>query len=557
MIRQPLISVVMPVFNPDVRFLRAAIESVKRQVYERWELCIADDASTDPAVRPWLEEVADSDPRIKVAFRETNGHISAASNSALALATGEWCALLDHDDELAEKALAIVALDIDAHRDAALIYSDEDKIDENGARSDAFFKTDWSPELFLGQNYINHLGAYRTDLLREIGGFREGFEGSQDYDLALRCIERLAPAQIRHVPQVLYHWRTAAGSLAAVVDAKPYAREAARRALADHLRRCKIGGRVEACPENAESHRVVYALPDPPPLVSVIIATRDQAALLEQCIRSLRDRTDYTNLEILIVNNGSQEHATFDLFDTLKRDAGVRVIDDDRPFNFSRLNNEAARVANGEVLAFLNNDVEADEPGWLTEMVSHVVRPEVGAVGARLWFPDGTLQHGGVVLGLGGVAGHVHAGNPRGHPGYFNRAWLQGNYSAVTGACMLVRRSVFEELGGFNEHELTVNFNDIDFCLRLRARGLQVVWTPYANLIHHESASRGHHRSTEEQARFAREAAYMQQKWGAELLTDPFYNPNFSLDLPGYELAFRPRLESRLRSRGCPQRDAA
>jgi GT2 family glycosyltransferase len=383
--------------------------------------------------------------------------------------------------------------------------------------------------------------VYRTDLLRRIGGFREGFEGSQDYDLALRVIEQLAPEQIRHIPRILYHWRTASGSLAAVVDAKPYAREAARRALADHLSRRGISGRVEACPENAESHRVVYELPAEVPLVSVIILTRDRAALLEQCVQSLRAPTAYENLEIVIVDNGSSEAETFALFDRLTSTGAVRVIEDAGEFNFSRLNNAAARAARGEVLAFLNNDIQAEDSGWLAEMVSHAVRPEVGAVGARLWFPNDTLQHAGVVLGLGGVAGHVHARNPRGHPGYYNRTLLQGNYSAVTGACMVVRREVFERLGGFNERELAVNFNDIDFCLRLQRRGLQIVWTPYANLLHHESASRGHHRTPEEQARFAREAAYMQGKWGAELLSDPFYNPNFSLELPGYVLAFPPR----------------
>lgn len=540
--RHPLISVLMPVFNPELRFLRAAIESVKRQVYQRWELCMADDASTHPGVRSILEEAARSDRRINVTFRETNGHISAASNSALHLATGEWCALLDHDDELAEDALAAVAREISEHPDAGLIYSDEDKIDEENARTNPFFKTDWNPELFLGQNYINHLGVYRRDLLRTIGGFREGFEGSQDYDLALRVIEQLRPGQIRHIPRVLYHWRTAAGSLAGVVDAKPYARDAARRAIADHLRRCAIGGRVEPCPENPESHRVVYALPPDLPLVSVIILTRDRVALLEQCVGSVRERSDYPNVEIVVVDNDSTDPATLHFLDQLVRDGRSQVLREPGEFNFSRLNNIAAAAAKGDLLGFVNNDIEGDEPGWLSEMVSHVVRPEVGVVGARLWYPDGTLQHGGVVLGLGGVAGHAHMRIPRGHPGYFNRAFLQGNYSAVTAACMLVRREVFRELDGFNERELGVNFNDVDFCLRVREKGLQIVWTPYANLIHHESASRGHHRSADERAQFTREVTYMQWKWGAELMTDPFYSPNLTLRLPGFEIAIPPRL---------------
>ncbi|MCA1658963.1 MAG: glycosyltransferase [Verrucomicrobiaceae bacterium] len=540
--RQPLISIILPVYNPELKFLRAALDSIRNQIYERWELCMADDASTDPNVRPLLEEMAASDARIKVTFREKNGHISACSNSALALATGEWCALLDQDDAFAENALALVALEIERHPEAGLIYSDEDKIDENGGRSNPFFKPDWNAELFLGQNYINHLGVYRTEVLREIGGFREGFEGSQDYDLALRCIEKLRPAQVRHIPRILYHWRMVSGSLAAIPDAKPYAKEAARRALAEHGERTSRTGVVTACPENTESHRVIHALPEPAPLVSIIIPTRDRVELLNRCVESIRAGSAYRPFEIIVVDNGSVEEETFAFFRQAESDKSIRVLHDSRPFNYSRLNNSAAAEARGDILLFLNNDTEIDDPGWLTEMVRHAIHAEVGAVGARLWYPDGTLQHGGVVLGLGGVAGHAFPHIPRGHPGYFNRAMLQQNCSAVTGACMAVRKTVFEELGGFDEVNLGVTFNDIDFCLRLAERGYRVVWTPYANLIHHESASRGHQRTPEEEAQFLREAAYMQKTWAAHLLRDPFYNPNLSLNLPGFEIAFPPRL---------------
>jgi glycosyltransferase involved in cell wall biosynthesis/GT2 family glycosyltransferase len=540
--REPLISILLPVYNPDLHLIAVAIKSIQRQFYERWELCIADDASTDPAIRSFLEEKAHEDDRIKLIFRKKNGHISACSNSALALATGEWCALLDQDDLFAEKALAFVAREIEQHPDAGLIYSDEDKIETDGARSNPFLKTDWNPELFLGQNYINHLEVYRTSLLREIGGFREGLEGSQDYDLALRCIERLAPAQVRHIPRILYHWRAVAGSLAAVVDAKPYAKEAARRAIADHLKRRGIGARVEPCPESPESHRVVYELPEMSPLVSIVIPMRDRVALAERCIASIREQTDYPSIEFVIVDNGSTEPATLNFLRKIEREMGARVVREDGAFNFSRLINRGAAAATGELLAFLNNDIEANEAGWLREMASHAVRDEVGAVGARLWYPDGTLQHGGVILGFGGVAGHAFRGVPHGHPGYFNRAWLQQNCSAVTGACMLVRSKVFKEAGGFDETNLAISFNDVDFCLRLRAVGLQNVWTPYANLIHHESASRGHQPTPAEQAQFVREATFMQRKWGVDLLHDPFYNPNLSLRLPGFELAVPPRL---------------
>ena len=545
--RQPLISIALPVYNPDLRFLQAAIDSVRNQIYQRWELCIADDASTNPEVRLFLERSAASEPRIKLMFRDRNGHISACSNSALELATGEWCALLDHDDAFAENALALVALEIDRHPDAAVIYSDEDKIDEAGTRSNPFFKPDWNPELFLGQNYVNHLGCYRAELLREIGGFREGFEGSQDYDLVLRCVERLRPEQIRHIPRILYHWRMVSGSLAAIPDAKPYAREAARRAIGEYCKRRGMPGMVVPCPENHESHRFIHALPRPQPLVSIVIPTRDRVELLKQCIESIQRGTDYEPFEIIVVDNGSAEEETFRFFRAAEGDESIRVMVDRGPFNYSRLNNGAAAEARGSILLFLNNDTEIDDPGWLTELVSHAGREEVGAAGARLWYPDGTLQHGGVILGMGGVAGHAFPHIPRGHPGYFNRAMLQQNCSAVTGACLAVRKSVFEELGGFDEENLGVTFNDIDFCLRLTQRGYRVVWTPYANLIHHESASRGHQRTREEQAEFERAVDYMHQTWGVQLLHDPFYNPNLSLNSPGFTIAFPPR-ESRDRS---------
>lgn len=538
----PRISILLPIFNPDLALLRIAIDSVRGQSYENWELCLADDASIDSATRPFLEDIAASDARVRVTFREKNGHIAAASNSALSLATGGWCALLDQDDMLAPNALAWVAFEIAAHPEARLIYSDEDKIDLASARSNPYFKTDWDPELFLAQNYINHLGVYETQLVRSVGGFREGYEGSQDYDLALRCVERLRPAQIRHIPRILYHWRSAPGSVADKPEAKPYAKEAARSALTDHLQREKVAARVEACPENPEAHRVIYGLPDPVPLVTIIVPTRDRVALLRRCLESLFSLTNYPSFEIVVVDNGSTEAETAEYFRSLETASQVCVIRDAGRFNFSRLNNKAATEARGKILAFLNNDIEVTEPDWLTEMVSHAARPEVGAVGARLWYANETLQHGGVVLGLGGVAGHAFLRMPRGHRGYFDRAILQRRCAAVTGACLITRRATFEQLGGFDEENLGVNFNDIDYCLRAAERGLATIWTPYANLIHDESVSRGHHRAPEEQAQFFREASYMQTRHGATLGRDPFYNLNLSLQLPGYELAFPPRL---------------
>jgi len=491
---RPLISVILPVYNSDLKFLDRAITSVRRQIYENWELCLADDASTDSRIRPFLEGLAREDRRIKVLFREQNGHISACSNSALSLARGEWCALLDQDDELAEDALAEVVGEIARNADATIVYSDEDFLDAKDVRSNPFFKPDWNPELFLAQNYLNHLGVYRTSLLNEIGGFREGFEGSQDYDLALRCVARSKPGQIRHIPRLLYHWRMVAGSLADEPDAKPYARHAARRALNSYLQERGIAAHAEACPQNAESHRVVYQPPDPLPRVTIV--TTAQGHRLE--------RTDYPAVEIIHVQPGA---------------AGA---------------NEGAKRAQGEVLLFANREIEATQLGWLIEIVSQIVRPEVGGVGARLWSREGTLEDGGLILGLGGIAAPAFRGLPRKHPGYFNRAWLQQNYSALSAACLAVRREIFQEVEGFDTKNLPYHFYDVDFCLRLRQSGLQIVWTPYANLTLRDSGMR-------ERPAFSQEASYMGQRWGDLFYRDPFYNPNLSLDLPGFTLAIPPR----------------
>ena len=537
----PLFSILLPVYNPELALLQSAIDSVRQQVYERWELCIADDASTDPRVRGFLERTAAGDPRIKVCFRAENGHISACSNTALSLADGEWCGLLDQDDALHETALATMALEINCHPSAGLIYSDEDKIDAEGARSNPFFKPDWNPELFLGQNYINHFGLYRTCLLREIGGFRKGFE---DRRITIsRCAASNACGRSR---SAMCRWCFITGEWCRAASPpwptpNLYARDAARRALTDHLQRRDIAGHAEPCPENPESHRVIYDLPEPAPLVSIIIPMRDRAGLLRRCLRSLEERTDYKPRELIIVDNASREPETLAFLAELERRPQTRVLHDSGAFNFSRLNNRAAAVAKGDVLLFLNNDMEAQNSDWLREMVSYAVRPGLGAVGARLWYPDDTLQHGGVIVGLGGVAGHPFHRFPRGHPGYFNRLWLQQNCTAVTAACLAIRKDLFESLGGFDEVHFGVSFNDVDLCLRLRARGLQNVWTPYANLTHYESASRGHQKTAEEQAQFVREATAMQEKWAEVLLSDPFYSSNFSLHWPGFEIAFPPR----------------
>lgn len=537
--RRPKISIIVPVYNTPERWLRRCIESVLEQAYGEWQLCLVDDASTQPHVRPILQEYAARDGRIRLALRDTNGHISAASNSALEIADGEYIALLDHDDELRPHALYLVAQRFVDNPELGLVYSDEDKLDEQGRRYDPYFKPDWNPALFHSQNYLSHLSVYRTSLVREAGGFRLGFEGSQDYDLALRCIERLRPEQIAHIPHVLYHWRSVAGSTARASSEKNYTHDASQRALQEHFARTGQAASVELTDKGYFRSR--YALPDPLPLVSLIVPTRDKVELLRMCVDGLLGRTDYPPLEILIVDNQSSEPETLAYFDSLKNEPRVRILPYDQPFNFSAINNHAAAQARGDVIGLINNDIEVIEPGWLRELVAYAVRDDVGAVGAKLYYPDDRIQHAGVVVGFGGVAGHSYQHMPRSHLGQMNRANLVQNLSSVTAACVLLRRDVYEKVGGLDEG-LSVAFNDIDFCLRILDLGLRIVWTPYAELYHHESASRGYEDSPEKLARFHREIRFMQERWGERLLVDPAYNPNLSFDTEPFELAWPPRV---------------
>ncbi len=538
---QPLISVVMPVYNPPVSFLEAAIRSVQNQLYPHWELCIADDASTNPEVPALLSRYASEDARIKITYRKENGHISAASNSAMEQATGEFVALLDHDDELSEHALYCLVEAIIRHPLASIIYSDEDKIDASGKRFDPYFKCDFNYELFLAQNMISHLGMYRRTLLEEIDGFRVGYEGSQDYDLALRALEKIELAQILHVPHVLYHWRAIPGSTARNVNEKKYAVEVARQAVKEHLQRSHIEAVVSPAPESPEYNRIQFRLPAGLPLVSIMIPTRDRADLLGPCIDSILKRSSYPNFEIIIIDNGSVEPATTQLFTRLPTDR-VRVVWDDSPFNFSALNNHGARVAKGEILCLMNNDIEVLTPDWLEEMVSFAHRDEIGCVGARLWYPSGFLQHAGVITGVGCVAGHAHLNLLRGDRGYFNRAVLHQSFSVVTAACLLVRQAVFEQVGGLDE-SLAVAYNDVDFCLRVREAGYRNVWTPYAEMVHYESATRGYETTPAKRARLEQEMTLLRQRWGEQLFNDPAYSPNLNLKKPDFAYAFPPRAD--------------
>ncbi len=535
---QPRISVVMPVYNVPDKYLRAVIESVCNQIYPYWELCIADDNSPNPSVRAIIKEYAAREPRIKYVFRSTNGHIAEATNSAAALATGDFIGFLDHDDELREHALLMMVRELNLHPDADLLYSDEDKTTEDGVRHCPHFKTDWNPELLLCQNYVCHFTVVRRTLFDQLGGIRKGFDGAQDWDFVLRASEVTSPTKIRHVPHILYHWRVIDGSTAKATEAKPYVTAAQIKAVSEHLhRRGDVGAEVESL-RNISMLRVRYLVPSPEPLVSLIIPTHNQRELLETCIEGILKRTAYKNIEVLVVDNRSDDPDTLKYLRQVANDPRVVIIRDDGEFNFARLNNRAVQAARGELIGFINNDIQVIEPHWLHEMVSNVVRKGVGAVGARLLYPNGTVQHIGLVLGIGGVANHIMKFTTGW--GYFSRSVLAQNFSAVTAACMLTKKEAFLQVGGFDEGRFAVAYNDVDLCLKLRSAGFLIVYTPYAELVHHESVSRGYEDSPEKKARFEREFAAMRTKWEGLLDKDPYYSPNFSKESLQMEYAFPP-----------------
>jgi GT2 family glycosyltransferase len=538
--RGPLISIIVPTYNPQIAHLEAAIASVQRQLYSRWELCIADDASTAPGVRELLQSFAERDPRIQYVFREQNGHISAASNSALALAKGEFIALLDQDDVLADHALVAIAHAIEAHPQVGLIYSDEDKIDEQGRRFSPHFKPDWNAFLLRSQNYICHLVVIRRSLVMAVGGFRLGLEGSQDHDLLLRCTEQLQPHDILHIPHVLYHWRVHDGSTARKLGSKPYAQINGCQAIQDHLGRQGVNGSVEM---DGLFYRVRYRPSQHAPRVSIILLTRDRPELLRSCVRSVLDKTDYDNLEIIIVDNGTAQLEALALLSEMAQDRRVRLLRDTSPFNYSALNNRAAMQANGEYLCLMNNDIEVLDKDWLLEMVSVAQQPSVGAVGARLYYPNGKLQHAGVILGPGGIACHPFRLQSKDDGHYMSRSQLMQNLTAVTAACMLTPTTLYRSLGGLDEAHLAVAYNDIDYCLRIREAGHTVVYDPYAEFVHHESVSRGREDTPDKKARFRGEQEYMRARWGKWLARDQAYNPNLSFASDNFAIADRPRTQ--------------
>ncbi len=540
---KPLISVIMPVYNTKIELLKRAIESVLAQTYPYFELCIADDASSDPQIRALIQEAARRDQRVKCFFRPANGHISECSNSALSLATGDFVALVDHDDVIPVHSLWMVAFYINIYPDCQVVFSDEDKIDEDGLRQDPYFKGTFDEYLLYGHNMVTHLGVYRRSLLEDLGGFRRGYEGSQDYDLVLRCFEKCGGKQIAHIPHVLYHWRRTRGSTSVSADQKDYAILATKNAINGHFA-CQglpfqsVDGRVPGMTAIAmpKAKEVTW------PKVSIIIPTRDGGAHLRACIDSI-NKNKSTNIELIIVDNGSKDDRTVGFLRQLAGSRSAKVLPYDMEFSYSKINNLAVEHASGGLLCFLNDDTEVMSSGWLGRARTLLSIPAIGIVGARLLYPDMTLQHFGVHLGFGPhkVAGTPHARQHTSDPGIAGKALLMQQFCAVTGACLFIRREDFINVGGF-EPELAVGFNDIDLCLKVREAGLQVVCDPDIELIHHESKSRGYDVTPAKRQRLDREAEWMRRKWEKILDADPFYGPNFDLLRGDHSLAFPPRV---------------
>lgn len=534
---KPLISVLMLVENVSEVELRRAINSIFRQLYPHWELCIACNALAESRTAEVLNEYAQNDERIQVSFQNGGSRVSALANASLQMANGDFSAILDQGNELSPHALFMVAMALNEDGQVKLIYSDEDKVDGRGRRYDPYFKPEWDPVLMLGQNLVGQFAVFSSALARNVGGFREECGSACEWDFALRISERLEGDCIRHIPHVLCHQGSSSVDKGLSGGEEPRGER-----IAALLKDCCIRRGIHADVCIADDGRIglTYHLPQPPPLVSIVIPTYNGLALLKGCLDGLFGNTDYPSLEIVVVDNRSDDPETLDYLASLCDSGQISVIRYDEPFNFSAINNYAIERVNGEIVCLLNNDVEPVSAGWLSEMVGHALRPEVGVVGAMLYYPDETIQHGGVFLN-GHGADHLYKGCKRGFGGNGGRARLVQTVSAVTAACMVMRKEVWDEVGGMDEDRLAVAFNDVDLCLKVRGRGYRNIWTPFAELYHHESVSRGKDDTPEKRARFEREIACLRERWEPELESDPAINPNQSLARPWEQFAVPPR----------------
>jgi O-antigen biosynthesis protein len=522
-IREPKISIIVPIFNTPRMFLTEMIESVISQSYSKWELCIADGASSENDIREALTTYSSKEKRMKVMYLKENKGIARNSNEAIVLATGDYIAFLDHDDTLAPFALFELVKAINNNPSADFLYSDEDILSEDGqSRLNPQFKPDWSPDLLRSVNYICHFTVISKKLIDEIGYFREGYEGSQDHDLFLRATERAKA--IVHIPKILYHWRNHSASAAMNMSSKMYAFESGKKAVADHLNRLKLSGSVEDG-YFLGSYKIKYHI-DGSPLVSIIIPNTNHAQDLQKCIRSIIDNSTYRNFEIIIVDCSSSEDEVLRLYAKIIKYNFIKILEWHSSFNYSKVNNYAVHHAAGNILLFLNNDTEIINPDWVERLLDHALRSEVGAVGGKLYYPDNTVQHAGIVLGLGDITGHAHRHFPMDAHGYMGRLHVVQNVSAVTGACLMTRKNVFQEVQGFDE-EYPLAFSDIDLCLKMRERGYLVVWTPFSELYHDESKTRGYEDTVEKKERFRKELERYRTKWKKVIAKcDPYYNIN-------------------------------
>lgn len=535
------LSIIVPVYNPPIAFLKACVNSVLEQNYTHWQLVIVNDASTSQQVNRYLKSLNANNQRIVVITHEQNKHISAATNTGLEHCHGDYVLLLDHDDLLAPQALNEVASLLNEKPALQWVYSDEDFVNKKGRRVSPHFKSDWNPYLLEAHNYITHLSVYKRSLLIELGGCRIGFEGAQDYDLALRVAEKLQPEQIAHIAKILYHWRVHDGSSSSSNDAKPYTVKAGRNALIEHFQRVGVSCHIED--GNLDNFYHVQYVPTTYPKVSIIIPTRDHKEVLEKCITSVLAKTDYADFEIIVMDNQSQALDALSYLTEIAVHEKVSVIEHDKPFNYSEINNRAVELASGEVVVLLNNDTEVINRSWLKELVGLAMQPDVGCVGAKLLYPDSSIQHAGIVMGLGGYAAHSHRCLPQGSYGYFNRPHINQVMSGVTGACLAVRKQIYRDVGGLDE-DYQVAYNDVDFCLKVMASGYYNVYCAHAELYHYESKTRGDDGDNAEKIkRFEKEKALLLKRWSDEIEIDPYYSShltrsaeNFSIRTESYKL---------------------
>ena len=528
---QPLISIVVPVYKPPREFLKQMIASVRQQSYQNWQLCLADG---EGSMEPVLRQAADEDSRIRYQILDENLGIAGNSNAALELATGEYVGLLDHDDILEKHALYEVVKALNEDPDTDMLYSDEDKVSMDlRVYFDAHLKPDFNLDLLRSNNYICHFFVARKELLDELGGFLPDYDGAQDYDLILRCSERAR--KICHIPRILYHWRTHQFSTSENPESKMYCYTSGKLALEAHLKRMGLNADVSLIGDHLGYYRVKYRVTGKPK-ISILIPNKDQPDTLKACVDSIREKSTYGNYEIIIIENNSTGTEIFSLYEELKLDPRIRVAVWERDFNYPAINNFGASLAQGEFLLLLNNDTRVITPDWMEELLGTCQRPDVGIVGAKLYYPDDTIQHAGVVMKLAGVCGHVFCGMDRSEPGRFARAVVQQDYSAVTAACMMVKKSVYESAGGMDE-AFAVAYNDVDFCLRVRGMGLLVVFTPFAELYHDESNTRGYEDNPEKQKRFTEEKKRLLGRYQEYLEKgDPCYNPNLTLTAPDFSI---------------------